>query len=476
MAVAETAASEAGHPAGTAPDRALRDQIQACMVQRQNLEAIFDSVADGILAVDRQLRVVNLNRAGLDLAGTNRLGAIGRPCTELLGLAADNPLHRALRRSEEVDGLPADMVDGRGRPRQVVATTRILRDEGGEPQGLVAILRDVTELESMRDLLSGREQFHGLLGHSRAMQEIYQLVEDLADSDATVLILGESGTGKELLAGAIHHSSHRRGGPFVKVNCSALSEGLLESELFGHVRGAFTGAVADKVGRFEQASGGTLFLDEVGDLSPSVQVKLLRVLQEREFERVGSGRTLRVDCRVIAATHRDLPREIAAGGFREDLYYRLNVMPIELPPLRQRTEDIPLIVAHFVERFRAETGRPVQRLDDEALGLLMDYPWPGNVRELENAIAHAFIKCRGEVLRAESLPPVLRQRPGAPPRPGGGPPPEQAAGAPARTDAEEERQRVLEALRESRWNRTTAAARLGMHRTTLWRKMREWGL
>jgi len=460
----------------------LQDPIQACLVQRQNLEAIFDSVADGIVAVDCQLRLVNVNRAAQDLTGIDRRGAIGRPCAEVLELPGEHPLLQALARPDEMEALSTDLADGKGRSRQVVVTTRALRDEAGQRQGQVAILRDVTELESMRDLLQGREHFHGLQGRSRAMQEIFQLVEDLADSDATVLVLGESGTGKELVAGAIHHSSHRRDGPYVKVNCSALSEGLLESELFGHVRGAFTGAVSDKVGRFEQASGGTIFLDEIGDLSPTVQVKLLRVLQEREIERVGSGHTLRVDCRVIAATHRDLHREINAGRFREDLFYRLNVMPIELPPLRERTEDIPLIATHFVERFRAETGRAVQRLDGEALALLMDYAWPGNVRELENAIAHAFIRCRGEVVGADALPAFLRQPPPAEGLNGTGARQAEALG-PARRpgqgdDAgdEAERHRVIEALRASRWNRTAAAAHLGMHRTTLWRKMREWGL
>ncbi|MFH1570599.1 MAG: sigma 54-interacting transcriptional regulator [Gemmatimonadota bacterium] len=469
--------------------RHLQDQIQACMVQRQNLEAIFDSVADGILAVDAHLRVINLNRATQALSGYGRDEASGLSCLEVLGLPEDDEgLRPVLVERREVDSLPATVTDRHGRRRRLVVSTRLLRDEAGEPQGLVAILRDVTELESMREQLSGRDHFHGLLGRSRRMQEIYQLVEDLADSDATVLILGESGTGKELVAGAVHHASHRRHGPYVKVNCSALSESLLESELFGHVRGAFTGAVRDKIGRFEQASGGTIFLDEIGDLSPAVQVKLLRVLQEREVERVGSGQTLRVDCRVIAATHRDLPGEIAAGRFREDLYYRLNVMPIEVPPLRERTEDIPLIVAHFVDRLRSETGRPIRRLADEALALLMDYPWPGNVRELENSIAHAFIKCRGEVLGRDCLPAFLKTAGGGP-LAGGGPvaaggrpapplvadPRRSAAGLPDALDGDE-RARVLEALRDSRWNRSAAAARLGMHRTTLWRKLREWGI
>ncbi len=271
---------------------------------------------------------------------------------------------------------------------------------------MVLVLHDVTELEAIRDQLRNRRGIHGIIGRHRTMQEIYELVEQLADSDATVLVLGESGTGKELVASAIHHSSHRRAGSFAKVNCAALSESLLESELFGHVKGAFTGALRDKVGRFELAQAGTIFLDEIGDVSLAVQVKLLRVLQERQIERVGSSEP--VDCRVIAATNQGLIRSIAEERFRSDLFYRLNVMPIEVPPLRQRREDVPLLVDYFVELFRARTGRKIHDVDDAALQLLTDYPWPGNVRELENAIEHAFIRCRGEVILARCLPPHLQ--------------------------------------------------------------------
>jgi transcriptional regulator with GAF, ATPase, and Fis domain len=360
-----------------------------------------------------------------------------------------------------------------GHPRSLVVSTRVLRDGAGAELGVVAILRDVTELESLRGRLRGHPGFEGLVGRSRAMQAVYQLIEDLADSDATVLILGESGTGKERIAEAIHRHSRRRDGPFVKVNCSALSEGLLESELFGHVKGAFTGAVRDAVGRFEQAAGGSIFLDEIGDLTPHVQVKLLRVLQERQIERVGSGVTIRVDTRVIAATHRDLHRAMREGQFRQDLFYRLNVMPIEVPPLRSRREDIPLLVARFIERFAQQTGRPVRGIDDAALGRLMDHDWPGNVRELENAIEHAFVRCRGELLLAECLPSLS---------PGGGPLPRSEsvlAGrvlSPASEAGSVDRAQVLKVLEECRWNRAGAAARLGMHRTTLWRRLREWGI
>ena len=352
------------------------------------------------------------------------------------------------------------------RLRQLLATTRVLRDDDGQAQGVVLVLHDVTELEAIRDQLGNRRGIHGIIGRHRTMQEIYELVEKLADSDATVLVLGESGTGKELVASAIHHSSHRRAGPFVKVNCAALSESLFESELFGHVKGAFTGALRDKVGRFELAQAGTIFLDEIGDVSLAVQVKLLRVLQERQIKRVGSSETVDVDCPVISATNQDLTRSLAEERFRSDLFYRLNVMPIEVPPLRQRREDIPLLVDYFVELFRARTGRKIHDVDDAALQLLTDYPWPGNVRELENAIEHAFIRCRGEVILARCLPPHLQ--------PSASPPPTHVeAQAPTVTD---ERASVLRALEKSQWNRNEAARQLGMHRTTLWRKMREFDL
>jgi two-component system response regulator HydG len=288
------------------------------------------------------------------------------------------------------------------------------------------------------------------------------LVDDLSDSDATVLVLGASGTGKELVAAAVHQSSHRSAGPFVKVNCSALSENLLESELFGHVRGAFTGAVRDKVGRFERAHGGTIFLDEIGDISPGVQLKLLRVLQEREIERVGSSETIAIDVRVIAATNRDLRALIAEGRFREDLFYRLHVMPIELPSLRERKEDIPLLVQHFIAIHNARTGRQIEAIDPAAMTLLLDHEWPGNVRELENAIEHAFIKCRGQVLLPECLPRHLHH--------------ERATAMPRPSSTRPEREQVAEVLEQCHWNRSEAADKLGMHRTTLWRKMKEWGL
>lgn len=443
-------------------DQPLHDQIQFCMAQRQNLEAIFNSVADGILALNLDLRISNLNTAAQALLGATVQEAVGQSCLEYLGNSSE--LEALLRRRGPADGFRLVLHTADGREHLLSLSVRPLLDPEQREQGAVLILRDLTEIERLKIQLHGRQGFHGIIGKNHRMQALYQLIEDLADSDATVLILGESGTGKERVAEAIHRSSHRRGGPYVKVNCSALSEGLLESELFGHVKGAFTGALRDKVGRFEQAAGGTLFLDEIGDLTPNVQVKLLRVLQEKEIERVGSGQTLKVDTRVVAATHRDLQLALQQGFFRADLYYRLNVMPLELPPLRARREDIPMLAGHFVAKLNEQNQRQILGVDDSALALLLDYDWPGNVRELENAVEHAFIKCRGDYLHPQHLPPALQAAPSS-----------EFGPDPTPTDAGE-RDDLERALAQCQWNRSAAATRLGIHRTTLWRKMRELGI
>jgi len=323
-------------------------------------------------------------------------------------------------------------------------------------------------LVALRRDLGQRYKLHNIVGKSKPMQEIFRLVEQVADSDATVLVEGESGTGKELVARAIHHVSSRADGPFVAVNCSALAESLLESELFGHVRGAFTGALRDKQGRFEAAGGGTIFLDEIGDLSAGIQIKLLRVLQERVIERVGDEKTIPVDIRVVAATHRPLSELVSAGKFRQDLYYRLRVVPVCLPPLRLRRDDIPLLAQHFVERFRKSTDRPIEGIDKDALALMLDYHWPGNVRELENVIEYAFVKARTGLIAKIHLPPELQQRLADDPRhiqirrsthrSGPGP------------------KAVREALVRTGWNVSKAARHLQVSRTTLYKRMAEFNI
>lgn len=332
---------------------------------------------------------------------------------------------------------------------------------------------------------------NGMIGDSRAMQEVYQLTRRMANSSATVLLLGETGTGKELVAQAIHDSSPRRTGPFIRVNCGALSESLLESELFGHVKGAFTSAIENRTGRFEAAHGGTIFLDEINSVSETLQVKLLRVLQEQQFERVGDSKSIQVDCRIVAATNRDLIPMVEQGTFREDLYYRLNVLPIYLPPLRERTEDIPLLTEFFVRRYARENDRPVRRISNESLGFLKQYSWPGNVRELQNYIERAIVLCESDEISASLLPPHVRGE--APPR----------LGRSRKDDLESlctdlvsrrlelvheegtayqmvmgmvEKEVLVQVLRMCQGIQIKAASQLGINRNTLHKKIEEYGL
>jgi transcriptional regulator with GAF, ATPase, and Fis domain len=312
------------------------------------------------------------------------------------------------------------------------------------------------------------------------MLSIFRLIENLAESDATVFLSGESGTGKELVARALHVQSPRRAGPFVAVNCGALPGDLLESELFGHVRGAFTGAIRDRVGRFDLARGGTLFLDEVGDLSLPLQVKLLRVLQERTFERVGESDSQTTDARIIGATNRDLKRDVAVGRFREDLYYRLRVVPISIPPLRERREDVEPLARYLLARVADRHGRSLL-LAPDALRALLQYPWPGNARELQNALEYAVAVCRGQTIHAGDLPAEVGEVAAAPlPGPAGAAPAEPVAPAGTGTGtgagAADERARLRAVLDQHRWNRGAAAEALRISRTTLWRRMRELGL
>jgi Nif-specific regulatory protein len=353
---------------------------------------------------------------------------------------------------------------------------------------LVRENRRLTErLEEYAGVLSqevnSRFSFGAIVGQSPALLDVLARVEQVAQTSATVLLRGETGTGKEMVARAIHINSPREKKPFVRVNCAALAPGVLESELFGHEKGAFTGAVARRPGRFELADGGTLFLDEVGDLSPDVQVKLLRVLQEREFERVGGTETLRVDVRVISATHRDLEKQISDGTFREDLYYRLNVFPITLPPLRDRAVDIPLLCEHFVQKYAQSLGKPVRGMDPGARAALTTYPWPGNVRELENVIERAIILCRGGEIAAQdlefsrrSVPPAGHSPSGSHPivTSGGGAAPVPAGARPlAERLGEQERNEIIAAITETQGNIAHAARRLGINRSTLYYRLRK---
>jgi len=340
----------------------------------------------------------------------------------------------------------------------------------GRVTGAVETLMDLSEIVArdwriarLSSILKGKDRFHGIIGKSRPMRAVFDLITDAAQSDAPIIIYGESGTGKELVAAAIHDLGRRNHGPFVKVNCAALSESLLESELFGHVKGAYTGADKARKGRFELADNGDIFLDEIGDIPLPMQVKILRVLQEKEFERVGDSMPVKVDVRIISATHRDLPDMIGKNQFREDLFYRLNVIPVRLPPLRERLEDLALIIEHSLEENRLKTGKPISDVSSEAMELLMRYHWPGNIREVINAFEYAFVVCRTDCIEASNLPESITGREMAPRKTRAG-------------ENHSELDRVLDALQQSGGKKTAAAKLLGISRQALWKKMAKLGI
>jgi transcriptional regulator with PAS, ATPase and Fis domain len=345
----------------------------------------------------------------------------------------------------------------------------------------VETIVDVTALENLKEKWIGRKYNLGnIVGKSNCMVEIYQLIESISDSTANVLIQGETGTGKGLIASALHYHSPKHRGPFVHVNCTAMPENLLESELFGHRKGAFTGAIKDRHGKFEQAHKGTLFLDEIGELSPAMQAKLLRAVEDKQFERLGGNETITADVRIVAATNRNLEQEVKESRFRSDLFYRLNIIPIKLPPLRQRLEDIPLLLEHFFEKFNFKMGKDIGEMDPEILETFMRYNWPGNVRELESAIEYAFVRCRGNYLEMDCLPPRFKMftsqmtdltltRPML----------SETFQFQKKSDLDSkptEKEKILNALRTCRWKKTKTAHRLGVSRSTLWRLMKKYSI
>ncbi len=452
----------------------------------RKLAAILNSLGDAVITVDRDHRISHFNRAAARLVGLTEREAVGKDCREILR-ASFGPAQHDCPMGELGDGgkprvdVEGTLVRADGQIVPVSASWAFFESETGEVHGFVISFRSFEEIERIAEERKARFLFHDIVGKTPRLRQIFELIDVVKDTDSTVLITGESGTGKGLFARAIHELSPRREKPFVKVNCAALTETLLESEMFGHVKGAFSGAVADKVGRFEAAEGGTIFLDEIGEISPALQVKLLRVLQDRELERVGSSRTQTVDVRVIAATNRELREEMRAGRFREDLFYRLNVIPIVVPPLRERRDDIPLLVENVLSALRRRGLDRVRAVSPEAMRCLMAYPWPGNIRELENVLERGAVCSRGSVLSAADLPEEVRESSRAPieapERAGAGTAP---SGEPGEARGWEpppgEREKLLRALQSHRWNRGAAAAALGMDRSTLWRKMKRLGI
>ncbi len=435
----------------------LRDQNETFQAR---IEGIFRSISDAIITIDRDGCLTSCNATAERFCGLSGKD-LGKQATTLPQLAIpalQSLLQGTLRNRITGRAERLEMHFGTDRSRVVSLISTPLLLASGEFDGAVLVLRDETRLNELEKTLKGRRQMQGIIGKSSSMQEIYALIEDLADMPSTVLINGESGTGKELVAEALHYRGSRRNGPLVKVNCAALSETLLESELFGHVRGAFTGAVQARVGRFQKADGGTLFLDEIGDISPAMQTRLLRVLQEKQIERVGDSTTIDVDVRVVTATNQKLLAKVRRGEFREDLYYRLKVVTLELPPLRERYEDLPLLVEHFQGMLNSELNRRVEGISPQVLEIFMDYSWPGNIRELKHVLEYAFIRCRESIVEVQHLPAEMRQGP---------------IGLKADTSQSEE-DAICDALRRTGGNKAKAAKILGIDRKTLYRKLEKY--
>ena len=430
---------------------------------------ILESISDGVFTVDEAWKITSFNRAAEQITGVSRQEAIGRHCSEVFRASMCEG-HCALRSTMEngtsIINRSAYIVDASGRRIPISVSTALLKDLSGNIIGGVETFRDLSIEEELRRKLAQRFQIGDMVSRSPAMRKIFDVLPQLAASDSTILIQGETGTGKELLAQAIHSHSPRKGKPFIAVNCSALPDTLLESELFGYKAGAFTGAKRDKPGRFSLADGGTLFLDEIGDISPALQVRLLRVLQDKVYEPLGGTQSVHSKARVITATNKDLTSLIKAGTFRQDLFYRINVVRIELPPLRQRKEDIPLLLEHFIAHFNHLQGKCITGASPEVMALLMAHDFPGNIRELENIIEHAFVLCPDQIITSEHLPPELAARIL----------PAQCGSDMLTTLRTLEAQTIREALKRNGHNRQAAARELGVHKSTLFRKMKRLGI
>jgi PAS domain S-box-containing protein len=438
------------------------------------LKDIIGTMNEGLLLVAPDGTMLMVNKAFEELTGYNAEEVVGRPCTLLHCDACETTLKKdeatwcSLFEKGQVVKKRCSIIKKDGSCLPVLKNASLLKDDEGLPLGAVETLMDISEVERLDQevhhlshQLEIKNGFHGIVGSSPLMQKVYQVVQKAALSDAPVIIYGESGTGKELVARAIHLMGRRKDAPFVQLNCAALNEALLESELFGHIKGAFTGAYRHRIGRFEAAHEGDLFLDEIADIPLATQVKLLRVLETKQFERVGDHRPVTVDVRIITATNKDLQEMIHSKTFREDLFFRINVIPIHLPPLRERLEDVPLLVNVFVERLRERTGKRITGLSPEAMDRFMTYSWPGNVRELRSVLEYAFVIAEKETIGLEQLPHPLVSEPSR---------------RLSNSKEPEEKVALIEALRKSNGNQSEAARILGVNRVTVWNRMRKHGI
>lgn len=441
------------------------------MEQSKLFGAILNSISEGVMTLNKDWRIVSWNSAAEKIIGFHREEVLGRDCSELFRspiCKSNCPVDMALSCGRPYQDVEVAIRTKRNELAHLLVNAAPLYDEDGKVVGGIETFRDVSQSHWMREELKKYYGYTNIVGRSEAMQRVYQRLSPLMESDTTVLIQGESGTGKELIARALHYGGPRRDKSFVAVNCSALPEGVLETELFGHVKGAFTGAIKNRLGKFELANGGTLFLDEIGEISLSTQVKLLRVIEEREFQRIGENSNIKLDIRLITATNKDLYKKVLDGSFRDDLYYRLSVYPLDLPSLRERIDDIPLLTSHFISKFNEQMGASVMGIADKVLDILESYHWPGNVRELANAIEHAFVHRKKSFIYPSDLPYSIAHScyQG-----------EVQKNLKVRNQVDSlEKDLIVKELESNSWNKSVAAKRLSMSRTTLWRKMKKHGI
>ena len=427
-------------------------------------KTILDSINEGVFTIDLDWKITTFNRAAERITQVSRREALGQKCCDVFRASiCENAcvLRRTISSGRPIQNATAHIITRKGERIPIRISTALLKDDAGRPIGGVETFQDLSPIEQLQKELKSRYTFEDIVGHSPAMVKLFEILPQISESSSTVLIEGPSGTGKELFARAIHSLSPRKKAPFIAVNCGALPDTLLESELFGHKAGAFTDARRDKPGRFAVANGGTVFLDEIGDISPAMQIRLLRVLQERVIEPLGSVQPMKVDVRIVAATNRDLSQLVREGQFREDLYYRIRVISLKLPSLNQRREDLPLLVDHLIAKFNRLQNREIEGISQEVLAQLMEYDYPGNVRELENIIEQAFVLCRGRLIELHHLPTELR--------------PSGTSGYGTTNPMSlhsMEKLLISEALRRHKGSRKKAAHQLGIDPSTLYRKLK----
>ena len=428
-------------------------------------DIIFNSISDGVFTVDKNCVITSFNPAAERITGFKAREAVGKHCFDVFRTEVCHKscaLKDTLKTADPVENARVTIITRDEREVPIRVTTTLLKNSRGGFVGAVEFFRDISELEHLRESLDRKRGLEDIVSVNQQMQQLIGLLPDIADAECNVLIEGPSGSGKELVAQVIHNLSPRRYGPYIKINCAALPDQLLESELFGYEKGAFTDAKRNKPGQFGLANGGTLLLDEISEMDISLQVKLLRVLNNGEYQPLGATRTQRTNARIVAATNADLAQEIERGRFREDLYYRINVVDVKIPPLRERPEDIPLLVNHFLRIFQSRRHKAISQVSSEALAVLRKYRFPGNVRELENAIEHAFVMCHGPCIEARHLPAQIVSQ--------------SEATQKVTFGGNGEKQVIIEMLRRHHGNRSRAASELGMHRSTLWRKLKTYGL